>query len=229
MNKNTVFLLFCYIGITFLLFLLVKKYPYVLSEADNSKRLLYFVIVLIPLIFGISNRNITISQALKSISIWVILFLLLVSIYSYQYEIKNVGKKIVGNIFPTDIQENQDDSITFYKNSSGHFNVDAVVGGQLIHFLLDTGATNVVLTREDATRIGVDVDNLNYNIPSSTANGMTWSASIEIEEIRIGSITIENVKAAVSKGGLDTSLLGMSFLSKLKKFEVSKGAITIWN
>jgi aspartyl protease family protein len=105
--------------------------------------------------------------------------------------------------------------------------IDALVNNAKVNFMLDTGASLVSLTLQDAIKSGVDVENLNYNMPSQTANGIAYSAPIMINEIRIGNITINNVSGSVSKNGLNKSLLGMSFLSKLKSYEVTKDTLTL--
>ena len=103
---------------------------------------------------------------------------------------------------------------------NGHFIVEATVNGHEIRFLVDTGATDVALRREDARRLGFDPDLLRYDREYRTANGVTRAASVTLREVGIGQISMRDVAASVSEGELQISLLGMSFLSRLEGYEV---------
>jgi len=99
-----------------------------------------------------------------------------------------------------------------------------------IDFMLDTGASVVSLTYKDAKKIGVDVDNLTFNIPSNTANGISWGAKIMLDSMQIGPIMVHNIPARVSQeNALDISLLGMSFLRELKQFNIQENKLTMTN
>jgi clan AA aspartic protease (TIGR02281 family) len=102
----------------------------------------------------------------------------------------------------------------------GHFYVDVLVNGEPIRFLVDTGASRVALNLDDARKVGFDVANLNFNRRVRTANGETLAAAVTLKEVRIGLLTLQNVRGGVNKGELDTSLLGMTFLNRLRGYEV---------
>ncbi len=103
---------------------------------------------------------------------------------------------------------------------NGHFMVDAVVDGVEIRFLVDTGATSVVLTADDAERLGYRLDGLEYSERFQTANGEILGAPLVLPDLRIGDLEIEDVRSSVIRAPLSTSLLGMTFLSRLESFEV---------
>ena len=105
--------------------------------------------------------------------------------------------------------------------------VAASVNGNLIRFLVDSGATDVVLAPADAQKIGVNLDAVDWNIKSQTANGVSLNAAIQIAEIRIGSITKFNIPAIVMRTPGAPSLLGMSFLNRLKSWQISNGILTL--
>lgn len=104
--------------------------------------------------------------------------------------------------------------------ANGHFVADALVNGTHVSFIVDTGATDVVLRRVDAARLGIDLDALSYVVPAHTANGDTFVAFVDLEEITIGAIRVEGVTASVPLNDLNHSLLGMSFLRRLSSFAV---------
>ena len=105
-------------------------------------------------------------------------------------------------------------------NGAGHFLADIEVGSARIKFLVDSGATRVVLTREDARRAGVALHNLSFTQEVATANGTINTAPVTLRRMRLGSITLYDVEALVSRAPLQVSLLGMSFLGRLSAWEV---------
>ena len=106
-------------------------------------------------------------------------------------------------------------------NANGQFHAAALVNGVHVDMLADTGATLVVLSNDDADRIGIDPGWLDFNVPIKTANGTSKAASIVLDEIVVGGIRVRDVEALVAKPGLlDTSLLGMSFIGAISRFEL---------
>lgn len=106
------------------------------------------------------------------------------------------------------------------RESNGQYWTRADVDGSSIKFLVDTGASVVALTWDDARRLDFDVENLDFRWTISTANGETKAASVLLPFIRVGNVKIENVEAMILKeGALKNSLLGMSFLGELYSFE----------
>ena len=95
----------------------------------------------------------------------------------------------------------------------------ADVDGFPVDFMVDTGASVVVLTYNDAKRLRLEPDELDYKWKISTAGGETKGASVLLESIRIGGVEIENVEAMILREGLDQNLLGMSFLGQLYSYE----------
>ncbi len=98
--------------------------------------------------------------------------------------------------------------------------MNALVNGTVVNFLVDTGASDVAISTDDARRLGFDPGKLAYNIPYQTANGVTMAARVVIDEIKVGDITVRKVKASISRGNMDMSLLGMTFLNQIGSIEV---------
>ncbi len=101
------------------------------------------------------------------------------------------------------------------------------VNNGMVNFLVDTGATSVALTPEDARRAGINLNDLVYNVPIATAAGQNTAAAVQLKSITIGPITIRDVRAIVVPEGLHTSLLGMSFLGELQKVEATPHALIL--
>ena len=109
----------------------------------------------------------------------------------------------------------------------GQFWIEAEVNGEPVNFLVDTGASLVVLGSETAERLGFDLDSLEYSGMAQTANGTAPIARVILDEIVMGDLTIGAVEAAVVKKPMATSLLGMSFLARLGSYEVRDGRLVL--
>ena len=111
------------------------------------------------------------------------------------------------------------------KAADGHFWAEATTNGRHVRFLVDTGATTVALTSADAGRLGLDVEALEYDIPVRTASGETLAAAVKLDYVSVAGARVEHVDAVVVKDGLSSSLLGMSYLGRLSKFEATQSAL----
>lgn len=106
-------------------------------------------------------------------------------------------------------------------DARGHFVVEAAVNERPVTMIADTGATLVVLSYEDAERLGLSPRGLDFSGRASTANGTARVAPLTLTSLRVADITLRDVPAAVAEpGALGTNLLGMSFLGRLKRFEM---------
>ncbi len=107
-------------------------------------------------------------------------------------------------------------TVTLAADTRGHFVVDGQVNGGSVRFLLDTGATMIVLSSADAARLGIDY---RKGQPSmmNTANGVAPAYRVKLDSVRVGDITVNSVDAVVMEGGvLPVALLGMSFLNRMQ-------------
>ena len=113
---------------------------------------------------------------------------------------------------------------------NGHLIVKAEINGRNVKVLFDTGASAVALSYEDARDIGLHPGNLDYNVPVSTANGVVKAAGVNLDKVEIDGVRVSDVQGLVMPdGAMRGSLLGMSFLSKLKSFKVEDGVLYLKN
>lgn len=113
-------------------------------------------------------------------------------------------------------------------NEAGHFETEAEVNGSRIDVLIDTGATLVALTYDDAERAGMRLKASDFTHEVKTANGVAKIAPVDLSSITIGDITVRNVRGAVTeRGKLHKTLLGMSFLSRLSRVEMQSNALVL--
>lgn len=108
------------------------------------------------------------------------------------------------------------------KGPDGHFWADAEVNGKPVRFLVDTGATAVALTPADAEKLGFDLEALHYSYNVVTAGGSSHAAAVTLAVVSVNGARLENVQALVVRDGLDVSLLGMSYLGRLTRFEATR-------
>jgi aspartyl protease family protein len=108
-------------------------------------------------------------------------------------------------------------SMTVSRGDNGHFNVEAVIDGRRMEFLVDTGASVIALRERDAARLGIHPAQREYTANVSTANGIVRAAPVELNRVELGSLTVRNVAALVLPDeALGQNLLGMSFLSRVR-------------
>jgi aspartyl protease family protein len=165
---------------------------------------------------------------------WALFFLLLIAVYTYRSELLTFANRVAGELAPPGFQLGAPEeaggnrTAKIRRQWNSHFVAPAKINGKTIEMMIDTGASTVVLRTEDAKRAGIDVSRLTYSVPVQTANGQSYAASIRINNISIGSVSLNRVDALVAKpGALQTSLLGMSFLSRLRSYEFSGNYLTL--
>ena len=118
----------------------------------------------------------------------------------------------------------------FRSAANGHFYLDAEIDGEEIAVMVDTGASIVALRESDAERVGIRVYDDEFNVPLSTANGTTYAAPVTLDSVSVDNIEIRKVRAVVVPDEqLSISLLGTSFLNKLRRFEVSGDTLIFEN
>jgi len=160
------------------------------------------------------------AQALTAALLWVVLALILVIGYSYRFELRDVADRVMAELVPGHAIT-RGRTVEIARTSAGDFDVMAQINGARVAMVLDTGASSVVLTRDDAKAAGLPLEVLAYTANIDTANGRTRAAPVRLDHIAIGGLVERSVEALVAQPGqLKTSLLGMSFLNRLQSWEV---------
>lgn len=113
------------------------------------------------------------------------------------------------------------------EDDNGHYWANAKINGAFIRMMVDSGASVIALTPRDAQKLHIDTSRLNYDRELSTANGRVRAATVILDEIVIERVRVTDVQAVVLSGGLETSLLGMSFLNRLTEWKATPRAILI--
>lgn len=168
----------------------------------------------------------------RNLMIWLLAILALSAVYIYRYDLQQAGAQLTAGLIPglpvTRTAINGSTEVILHKSGSGHFETSAWVNGHRIHFLIDTGASTIVLAYHDAVKIGLDPEKLSFTQTVTTANGDAKAAAIQLQEIELGPILREDVDASVSPPGvLGESLLGMNFLETLTSLQMSRDVLVL--
>ncbi|MGH6713782.1 MAG: TIGR02281 family clan AA aspartic protease [Bradyrhizobium sp.] len=119
-------------------------------------------------------------------------------------------------------------SLSIPRDARGHFQTDGRIDGQRVDFMVDTGASLVALNEKSAARFGLRPSRGDYNTTVTTANGTIRAARARLAMIDLGGIVVRDVDAMVLPDeALSENLLGLSFLSKLKRFEYANGKLVL--
>jgi aspartyl protease family protein len=152
--------------------------------------------------------------------IWVGVIVALAVGYTYRAELKDVSNRVMAQLVPG-YAAGRGRTVELARTAAGDFHVSTLVNGARVPMVLDTGASTVMLTREAAIAAGLPVEMIKYSVNIETANGRTYAAAAIIDRIAVGGIVERAIPALIAQPGtLKTSLLGMSFLSRLEGFEV---------
>jgi aspartyl protease family protein len=134
-------------------------------------------------------------------------------------DLRELGERLLADLIPGPVQFGR--SVEIPRGRGGDFHVPAQVNGAPVYMVLDTGASAVVLTPDDAKAAGLPLDMLHYTVEIETANGHARAAEVSLKQVSVGFITERAVPALIAQPGqLKESLLGMSFLNRLESYEM---------
>ena len=160
------------------------------------------------------------AQALIAALLWAAVGLALVIGYSYRFEVHEVANRVLVELMPGHVVSHGR-TVEVARTNGGDFFISGQINGARIHMVLDTGASSVVLTQDDAKSAGLPLAMLSYTVSIETANGRASAAPVTIDRIAVGGLEERSVEAlVVQPGQLRTSLLGMSFLNRLQGWQV---------
>ena len=154
-----------------LVYYLADRFPGALSLGSGGFRVVYLVALLALVMSGLLHRRLGLTRIVGSAAVWIAIALLLVLGYSYRAELTGLKDRVMGELLPHSGIAAGGSALSFRPAMDAHFYVEARVEGVAIRFLVDTGASRVVLSQADARRIGIDPARLDYSLRIATANG----------------------------------------------------------
>lgn len=227
-NENRKFHIFFYLIFALLLCLILylNSTFKILSMKTDWAHLVYVIAIILFISSAVASGKIR--KNIKYLLIWAGIFILFFTGYCYRFELAGIRDRVMMELVPSKGFQEKPDSISFPVSSDGHFYIQAKINSIPIIFLADTGASSIVLSPEDAERIGINLSNLNYDRFYETANGNVRGSSIQISDLKIGEIYLNNIGASVNEAEMRNSLLGMTFFKRLKGYEVKNDVLTLY-
>ena len=181
---------------------------------SDTMRLVYLAVLLLAI--GASVWTLYrghLGQMLRHFLIWVLVCALIVIAYDNRHLLE-------GTLLPAQQSVDRAGNVTLLRNREGYFQVRAQVNGTTVEFIVDTGASLIVLSKADARRAGIDIDGLTFDGVAATANGEVRFARVLLESLVLGEAVDANVLASVNAGDLDTSLLGLAYLNRFRRIVI---------
>ena len=183
-------------------------------DGDILARVAYLGIILVALLgWALIEYRGRLGFAVRSAMAWGMIFVGAVAGYGLWGDIR-------GSILPVQTVT-QGGQIEIPRAGDGHYYLTLVIDGTPVEFLADTGATTVVLSDTDARRVGIDPDGLAYLGEATTANGVVQTADVALKNVVLGPFEDTKIRASVTKGAMEGSLLGMNYLG-LYRIEIDQ-------
>lgn len=189
-------------------------------SADDWPRLLYLGLLVAVLggSFLAANRG-NMGKVAQQAAIWGLIFVGVVAAYGLWTDISRDLNNRQHLVSPGVIE--------VPRGRDGHYAVTALVNGVPVNFIIDTGATDLVLSRADAAAAGLNPDDLAYLGTAMTANGPVRIAAVTLNSVSLSGIEDRRVRAVVNDGDLDGSLLGMGYLGRFARIEIADGRMIL--
>jgi aspartyl protease family protein len=154
-----------------------------------------------------------IGRSLQMLAVWALIFVGVIAAYGLWHDIRR-------DIAPTQTILSQN-TVSVPRAPDGHFHLDLLINDVPVRFIVDTGASDMVLNRRDAARIGIDPATLAFIGSAQTANGSVRIAPVRLDRVQLGEIVDTGLRAVVNEGDLDVSLLGMGYLNLFDRIEIA--------
>ena len=145
--------------------------------------------------------------------IWVLIFRAAVIIFGFKEQLQQ-------QLFPTRAMMISDNTISLSRARDGHFYAEILANGVPVEFVIDTGASDIVLATQDAERVGISLERLMYLGIAETANGEVRTAQATLDTLEFSGMSNRNVRVYVSEGAMSVSLLGMAYLRRFERIEI---------
>jgi len=165
-------------------------------------------------------RRVNVKETVRNIAIWVAIAAVLLVVVSYRDELEDIALRVRSELVPGYALESGEHEMVLTESDGGNFYIMGQANGVRVRFLIDTGASDTVLSPADALSLGIDVRALDFSKVYSTANGLGRGASYTLDELSVGPVAISPMPVSINEAEMGTSLLGMTFLRRFRSFEI---------
>lgn len=192
-----------------------------MSAPTDTANLIYLVVLgcAVMLWFFAANRN-SLGRTLQQAALWGLIFIGVIAAIGLWDDIR-------GTVTPMQSVSRDGGRIELPRAGDGHYYMTAEVNGAQVRFVVDTGASDIVLSRKDAIAAGLHPDDLPFIGQANTANGVVRTAPVRLDSLTIGGVTEHGLRAVVNEGDLDTSLLGMRYLQRFSTMRIADGKLVL--
>ena len=196
-------------------------FPGQIDSDYEQGRLIWLIALLAMLSAGfVFARRINMKETVHNILIWVAIAAVLIVALSFRDEIESVAMRVRSELAPGYALESGEHEMVLTESDGGNFYIFGEANGVRVRFLIDTGASDTVLSPADAANIGIDVGALEFSRVYSTANGLGRGAPYMLDSLSVGPISVPNMPISVNQAEMGSSLLGMTFLRRFRSFEI---------
>ncbi|KGK80192.1 aspartyl protease [Thalassobacter stenotrophicus] len=190
---------------------------------DDIANLIYLSVLILVIggyFIAVSRTNLP--KMLQQGAIWVFIFIGAITVAGLWSEMgtTSLSRQSV-------IQTDGSTIVSAPRDRDGHYYLSLIINDAPIRFVVDTGATDLVLTKEDAARVGLDPKQLAYLSIANTANGQVRLARVRLDSVQLGDVTDQDVRAVVNEGDMRESLLGMTYLQKFGRIQIEGNRLTL--
>jgi len=191
-----------------------------MSEYDIGRLIFLIVLGCAVTFWFFAHHRQSMNRTLQYAVVWGLLFLGVIAGVGLWEDVRH-------QILPRQAVFEDQGRVAVPKSRDGHFYLTLDVNGAPVNFVVDTGASGVVLSQKDAASTGLPMEELVYLGRAMTANGEVRTAPIRLDTVALGDIVDRNVPAWVNEGDLDKSLLGMAYLQRWDRIEITQGELVL--
>lgn len=190
-------------------------------DSHDFGRLLYLALLgcAVAGCFLVANRM-QWGKVAREATVWALIFVGVVAAYGLWSDIRD-------DVAPRQSFLAGEGRIAVPRSPDGHYYLTLRIDDTPVRFVVDTGATDMVLSQADARRVGIDTKGIAYLGRAETANGTVTTAGVTLGEVRLGDVTDRNFRARVNGGEMDGSLLGMTYLQRFDSLEIRDGRLIL--
>lgn len=186
----------------------------------QSAEIIWLMLAMVLVGSALISRRWSLTGALSMALWWVAIFVIALAIFSYRSEIGGVANRIKSEVTGEAQQRIEGSTLRINKSLDGHFWVNALVNGQDMRFLIDSGASITAVSENAAIDAGLNIDQSGFPMVLTTANGSVEARRSNIATLEIGPLRASDLPIVVSPAFGDVNVLGMNFLSRLKSWRV---------
>ncbi|MFA8384334.1 MAG: TIGR02281 family clan AA aspartic protease [Pelagibaca sp.] len=183
--------------------------------------LAYLVLLAAVLVFWffIQNRQ-SLNKTLQHGAVWGLIFLGVIAAVGLWGDIRQT-------VQPQQLVMTDAGRIEVPRGPDGHYYLTLTINDAPVRFVVDTGATSMVLTQADAARVGLAEEDVIFYTEAMTANGVVRTAPVRLDDVALGPFHDRNVRAFVNEGEMTKSLLGMEYLNRFARLEIINGRLIL--